>query len=146
MVARASKNNGSHDVTFYVLVVVAVAAADKGVIRPCRCPLTLMWLHRRRVRDPSLLKLQSANINEYNDALITGASKNNKDHLGSSSGLWTTMELPAQPDAIVCQEATPWIRGQEVEMEAEAEAEAEVTRGHATTSHCKRSGGARIVG
>ncbi len=52
-------------------------------------------LHRRRGREPLLLKPWSADINKDNDALIASMSKNNKNHLQPSSGLQTMVELPA---------------------------------------------------
>ncbi len=109
MIASASKNNDDHNVIFFALAAVAVTAADEGVIHLPRCPLTSTPLHRRRGGDPSLLKPWSANDNKDNEATIASASKNNKDHLRSSSGLWTTVELPARPEAVVCQEAAPWL-------------------------------------
>ncbi len=133
MIPSMSKNNDDHDVDFFPLVAVAVTAVDKGVICPRRCPLTSMLLGRRRGGDPSLSKLQSANNNEDNDALIASVSKNDEDHVRSLSGLRTMGELPAQPEVVACQDAAPWTRGQE----AEAEAEAEATRGNMTTNRCK---------
>ncbi len=95
MIASASKNNDNHNVIFFAPVAVAVAAADEGVIRPQRCPLTLMPTHGRRGWDPSSSKLWSANNNRDNDALIASTSKNNEDHVRSSLGLQMTVELLA---------------------------------------------------
>ncbi len=99
MIASTSKKNDDHKVVFFAQVAVAVAAADEGVIHPRRCPLTSTPLLRRRGRDPSLPKPQSGNDNQDNDTLIASASKNEEDHLRSSPGLQTTVELPAQPEA-----------------------------------------------
>jgi hypothetical protein len=60
MIASTSKNNDDHDVGIFAPVVVAVAAADKGVICLHRCLLTLTPLHRRRGGDPLLSKPQRA--------------------------------------------------------------------------------------
>jgi hypothetical protein len=95
VIASTSKNNDDHDVVCFAPVTVAIAAADKGVICPCRCPLTLTLLHRRRSGDPLLSKPQSAFDSEDNDTLIASASKNKEDHVWSLSGLRTTVELPA---------------------------------------------------
>ncbi len=95
LIASASKYNDNHNIVFFAPVAVAVTAADEGVVCPRRCPLTLTPSHRRRVRDPLLLKLRSANDNKDNDTSITSTSKNYKDHLRSLSGLQTTVELPA---------------------------------------------------
>ncbi len=95
MIASTSKKNDDHDVVFFVPFMVTVAAADKGVIDPCRCLLTSMPLHRRRGGDRLSSKPQSANNNEDNDASIASTSKNDKDHLRSLSGLRTMVELPA---------------------------------------------------
>jgi hypothetical protein len=141
VIASMSKNDDNHNVVFFAPVMVAVAAADEGVICPHSCLLTSTLLPRRRGGDPSSLKPQSADNNKDNDASIASMSKNNKDHVQTLVGLWTMVELLAQPEAVTCQEAVPWIRGQEAEGEAEAEAEA--TRGDATTSRCKQSGGGK---
>ncbi len=123
-------------------VAVVLAVADKGVIRLRRCLLISTLSGRRRGGDPLLSKPLSADNNEDNDTLIASMSKNDKDHMQSLLGLRMMVESPAQPEAVACQEAAPWMRGQEAEAKAEAEAEA--TRGGATTSQCKQSGGARI--
>ncbi len=95
MIASASKNNDNHNAIFFAPVAVTVTAADEGVICPRRCPLTLMPSHRRRGREPLLLKPQSTKNNKDSDAWIASASKNDEDHLRSSSGLQTKVELPA---------------------------------------------------
>ncbi len=99
VIASTIKKNDDHDVIFFVPVVVAIAAVDEGVIHPCRYLLTSMPSRRRRGRDPSLPKPRSANDNKNNDALIASASKNDKDHLRSLSGLRMRVEFPAQPEA-----------------------------------------------
>jgi hypothetical protein len=93
-IAKTSKKNDGHDVLFFAPVAVDVTAADKGVIHPRRCLLTLMPLRRRRGGDPSSLKPWSASNSENNDASIASASKNDEDHLQSLSGLRTIVELP----------------------------------------------------
>ncbi len=118
VIASASKNNDDHDVVFFAPVAVAVAAADEGVVPPRRCPLTSTPSHRRRGGDPSSSKPRSADDNEDNDASIASASKNDKDHLRSSSGLRTTVESLVRPEAVACREAAPWTKGQEAEAEA----------------------------
>jgi hypothetical protein len=97
MIASRSKKSDDQDVVFFVPFVVAVVAADKGVIHPCNCLLTLTPSRRRRGGDPSLSKPQSADDNKDNNALIASAGKNEEDHLQSLLGLQTTVELLAQP-------------------------------------------------
>ncbi len=138
VIARASKNNDNHNVVFVAAVVVAVPAADEGVIRPCRCPLTTTPLHRKRSGDPSSSKLWSTKDNKDNNALIASASKNQEDHVRSLLGLPMMVESPAQPEAVACQEAAPCTRGHKVEVEAKT------TRCNGTTCRCKQSGGARM--
>ncbi len=81
VIASASKNNDDQEVVFFLLFVVAVAAADIGVIRPCRFPLTLPLSRRRRGGDPLSSKPWIASDNKDNDALIASTSKNNQDHV-----------------------------------------------------------------
>jgi hypothetical protein len=107
MIASVRKNNDDHDVVYFAPVAVAITAADEGAIRLRRCSLTLTLSRRRKGGDPLLSKLWSANDNKDNDALIARESKNNKDRVQSSLGLQTTVELPAQPEGVVCQEAVP---------------------------------------
>jgi hypothetical protein len=102
VIASESKNNDNHNVIFFAPVAVAVTVADEGVIRPCRCPLTSMPLCRRRGGDPSSSKPRSSNDNEDNDALIASMSKNNKDHIWSSSGLRMRVVLLVQPEVVAC--------------------------------------------
>jgi hypothetical protein len=99
VIASTSKKNDDHNVIFFVPVAVAVAAADEGVIQPRRCPLTSTPSRRRRGGDPWSLKPRSADDNKDNDASIASASKNDEDDLRSSSGLQTSVESPAQPEA-----------------------------------------------
>ncbi len=92
VIASTSKKNDDHNVVFFVPVAVAIAVADKGVIHPCRCPVTLTPSCRRRGGDPLLSKPRSADNIKDNDASIASASKNDEDHcLRSSSGLLTTV-------------------------------------------------------
>jgi hypothetical protein len=100
VIARTRKKNDDHDIIFFAPVAVAIAAVDKGVIHPRRCPLTSMPLRRRRGGDPSSSKPWSANNNEDNDASIASTSKNDEDHLRSSLGLRTTVESLSQPEAM----------------------------------------------
>ncbi len=99
VIASTSKKHDNHDVVFFVPVAVAITAADEGVIHPCRCPMTSTPSCRRRGGDPSLSKPQSTDDNKDNDASIASVSKNDKDHLRSSSGLQTMVESPVQSEA-----------------------------------------------
>ncbi len=99
IIASASKKNDDHNVIFFAPVAVTIAVADKGVICPRRCPLTLMPLHRRRGGDPSWLKPWSTDDNEDNNTSIARVSKNDEDHLWSLLGLRMMVEPLAQPEA-----------------------------------------------
>jgi hypothetical protein len=94
MIASASKNHMDHNVVFFMLVVVVVAAVGDGRTRPRRHPLTLTPLRdscqhvmRRRGKDPLSSKPWSYNDNDDDDndsdnkdSVIASASKNNDDH------------------------------------------------------------------
>jgi hypothetical protein len=56
VITSASKNNYNHDVVVFAPFTFAITAADKGVTRPRRRPLTSMPLCRRRGKDPLLSK------------------------------------------------------------------------------------------
>jgi hypothetical protein len=99
VIARTSKKNNDHDIVFFAPVAVAIVEVDKGVTHPHRCLLTLTPLRRRRGGDPLSSKPWSANNNKDNYASVASTSKNDEDHLRSSLGLRTTVELPAQPEA-----------------------------------------------